>query len=649
MFFKKLFLCLVLLSSFLAEDLFASPGDTTWVTVFNKRWLTQYGNYDTTANFPTGKRYRKIRLHYILATYACPGSPQYCGSWDYTTQIYTRHAGMDSVEIARVITPYASDWLGRSKTHDFIVDVTDYASSLDGNTAMRFHYSGYSWGFSLTLKIEFIEGVPPMDAIAVKNIYDGYYAYGSATNTIENYLTAKTFSYASNVGMVNIKNTISGHGSDANGCGEFCSKYYKQKLNGNVIAQKQLWRADCGNNDVSPQTGTWIYDRANWCPGAIVWPITHDISSLTASNVNFTVDADMETYTTSPVDGGFNWVSQLVQYSSPNHSLDIAIEDIVSPNIDPNYFRKNPACSTPIIRIKNVGTNTVTSVTFKYGIPNGPALTHTWTGNIKFLDTATVVFPPSTSIMNYSTSATFTIEIDKVNGVSDQNTFNNNYKSKFTPVAVFPDTIVVKFITNSSTNANTGKNETKWTLFDQNGGIVKSRNLCNNNTMHIDSLFLVPGCYKFYFEDTGCDGLYFWNNTAGGNGSCRFERANGGSPFFTFPKDFGCNYTKGFSVVAKTPLNTTQLNSINVIEDDINIYPNPISNLAYIQIDLNKAQNIQYHLMDVSGKIILEKNLYNFKGGNEIINVSNFDNGIYFFSSSFSDGKTIVKKIIIQQ
>src|SRR4051812_28503056 len=104
---KKIVL-LVILAEVFNFSASANPGDTTVVTVFNLRKLTAYGNYDTVSTFPTNKRYRKIRMHYILGRYACPPSTQYCGSWDYTTQIFARPANNDSVELARVITPYAT-------------------------------------------------------------------------------------------------------------------------------------------------------------------------------------------------------------------------------------------------------------------------------------------------------------------------------------------------------------------------------------------------------------------------------------------------------------------------------------------------------------------------------------------------------------
>src|SRR4051812_29897265 len=63
---------LLLLAQLIGFTASANPGDTTWVTIYNNRKITQYGNYDTMATYPTGLTYRKIRLHYILGRYACP-------------------------------------------------------------------------------------------------------------------------------------------------------------------------------------------------------------------------------------------------------------------------------------------------------------------------------------------------------------------------------------------------------------------------------------------------------------------------------------------------------------------------------------------------------------------------------------------------
>lgn len=630
----------------LSIPLMANPGDTTWVTVFDQRKLTQYGNYDTTAVFPTNGRYQKIRLHYTLGRYTCvpTPTPYYCGSWDYTTQIFAMPAGKDSAEIARVITPYATDWLAQNKKHTYIVEVTDYASILEGSTSMRFHYSGYSWGFTITLKLEFIEGVPPMDALEVKNIYDGYFPYGNSANPIENYLTVKQFSFTAPTSRVFVKNFVSGHGIDNTGCSEFCNKYYRLKINGNIISQKQLWRNDCGLNQVYPQTGTWIYDRSNWCPGAVVWPIYHDLSQLTTANSTFSVDVDMQNYVTSNPSGGYQFGTQLIHYSSPNHSRDVSIEDIVSPTKDANYFRNNPRCSNPIIKIKNTGTDSVKSIVFSYGLKGGTPLTYTWTGALGFLDQTDAVFPPSSAMLSGTVSSVFQVSILSVNNISgDQNTYNNIYTSLTTPVAVFPQNFVIRMTTN-----NYGY-ENSWTLYDEYENVIASRSSLNSNTVYLDTLWDLPyGCYRISLDDSGCDGLSWWNNAAQGTGSLRVDYIGVVNTIFLFPTDIGCNFTKYFALIDPNP-NMASVNHYALNPNAIAVYPNPAQNSVYLKFDLNRNQTVNYNLQDINGRTLQRKTIHRTAGSNEIIDISQLSNGVYLISFELEDRSVITKKIVIQK
>jgi hypothetical protein len=648
----KVTFTLMLFIELFSLSLNANPGDTTWVTIYNNRKLTQYGNIDTTASFPTGMRFRKIRLHYILGRYACPSGTQYCGSWDYTTMVYARPAGMDSVEIARIITPYATDWLASNKKHDYIVDVTDYAKALEGNTAMRFKYEGYSWGFTLTLKLEMIEGIPAMDALSVKKVYDGYFAYGNNANPIENSLIPKSFTYAAPVNRVFFKNTVSGHGSDATGCGEFCSKYYRLKVDNNMISQKQLWRADCGINNVYPQTGTWLFERANWCPGAVVWPIYHDLSAVTTANTTYTVDVDMQPYTAGSNWGGYSFSSQIINYSQPNQSLDLSIEDIVAPNKDPNYARSNPRCTNPIIKIKNTGTTPITSAEFSYGLSGASPISFTWTGNLNFLEETEVALQPLTAVSLTNTADTkFNVSVVSVNGsAGDGNLFNNIYQSVAAPVSIYPDTFVVRMMTNNSTDLQTQTNETSWTLYDDYDNVIASRTGLSNNTLYLDTIALQPGCYRFTLEDKGCDGYQWWYyqyyTPNPGNGTCKIEIPGTFSTVANFSGDFGCGYTKYFKVLA--PPSTVGIRSY-VSDNNIEVYPNPAQNTIYIKLDLNNHLEVSYKVSDVNGKIIQQKSLGKMSAGYEAVDVSQLNNGVYFVGIQLGNGPVITKKAVIQR
>lgn len=647
---KVLFILLITLS--VIPDYFANPGDTTWITIFNNRKITQYGNYDTSAVLPTGKTFRKIKLHYILGRYACPSGTQYCGSWDYTTQVYAKPANADTVEIARIITPYATDWLSTNRKHDFVVDITDYSSILNGNLDFRYKYDGYSWGFTLTLKLEMIEGTPTMPALSVKNIYDGYFAYGNTSNPIENHLIAKPFVYNSPVTKAFVKNIISGHGSDDNGCGEFCSKYYDLKINNTAISQKQLWKSDCGVNDISPQTGTWLYERANWCPGQIVYPILHDISSQTSPSSTFSVDIDMELYTapTQTNTGGYNIVSQLISYAAPSFSNDISIEDIIAPNNDPNYARSNNICVNPKIKIKNTGTNPVTQVVFNYNITGGSVATYTWTGTLNFLEETIVEFGPLMPLYNGNATNEFNVSVDKVNGITgDQDLLNNTYKSTYNTVKVYPNQFIVYFSANAaSSTINPGYNEAHWTIKDVNGNIVRSRINNSNSTVFKDTVNLPDGCYTFTMDDDGCDGISWWAyqyyTPNPGNGVLRFTKLGIPISLKSFNGDFGCQTTERF-------MTSSAITSIDKVESNtpFQLFPNPASNSINLLFDVTEFQSVDFKIMDITGKECKSGNLNSIGAEVYKIDTEDLPSGMYFITCKFEKGEVLTRKFTIQK
>jgi hypothetical protein len=638
---------------FLLNSAYSSPGDTTWVTVMNLRTLDHYGNYDTSASFPTGVTWRKIRMHYVLGRYACPGNPQYCGSWDYTTEMYAMPAGADTLEIARIITPYATDWLAKNKKHDYVVEVTDYSSVLTGSLGMRFRYEGYSWGFNVTVKFEMIEGTPPMNAIQVKKIYNGYFTYGSSTNPIENYLVPKTFSYSPATPKVFMKNTVSGHGSDGNGCSEFCKKYYNLKVNANLVSTTQLWRSDCGINQEYPQTGTWLFNRGNWCPGAVVWPIYHDLSGLTSPNTSFTVDADMQAYSIANASGGYNWHSQLILYGAPNYSLDASIEDIISPTLDENHVRQNPACSNPVIKVKNTGTGTITSMVFSYGLQGKASSSYTWSGNLGFLQDEDIVLPLQASKMLSTTNKVFTVSLVHVNGGADGNSFNNIYSSVSKPVIKLPNDMSIRLKTNGSISALDGFSETTWKLLDQGGNVVADRDSMLTNTQYMDTVHLDYGCYQLVIDDYGCDGFEWWfyanYSPNPGNGFMRIERADTAGIIMNLSGDFGCQQVISFRVDSLQQPDETGLGVSVRQTSSFRIFPNPASDNFVLSLNSETPSDFHVSVSGLAGQVYISRIYKDTREIREVIPSGSLSPGIYFVSMSVSGQPAITKKLVIQR
>lgn len=645
---KYLFLFSLLFLSSL--ELLAAPGDTTWVTVYNNRKIDHYGNFDTVAALPASNaRYRKIRMHYILGRYACPAGTQYCGSWDYTTSVYAKPTGNDPIELGRIITPYATDW-SVNKKHDYIVDVTDYASILKGNLDMQYQYEGYSWGFTLTLKIEYIEGVPPMDAVNVKNIYDGYFLYGKPTDPIENHLTPTNAQYNAPAANAVLKNIISGHGMDNTGCGEFCSKYYQQKINGAVLEQKQLWKSDCGSNNVYPQTGTWLFERANWCPGEAVYPVYHDLNAVTNPGTPFEVNMDFEAYTSPNPDnaGGYNVVSQLIAYSAPNHTLDASIEDVLAPTNDPNYFRSNGICSNPIIKIKNTGSTALTALSIQYQLVGGQSATYNWTGNLAFLKEEIIDLGSNPSVFSGNESNVFSVKLVSINGQSsDENAFNNTYKTEFVHVKSYPSKFRVYFQTNNAASASNGQyNETSWKITDASGTVVASRENNANNKLYIDTLDLPAGCYTFEMNDEKCDGISWWyypNYPVNpGSGQIRFIKETTQGALKSFNGDFGCQLKEKFTVGY-----VLDVEELDKSLQNFELYPNPASENIQLVFSKQYDKKINFQISDVSGKIIKSDNFEQDNSSIHVIETKELKDGVYFIRCSFNDGTFVSQKFVI--
>jgi hypothetical protein len=353
----------------------------------------------------------------------------------------------------------------------------------------------------------------------------------------------------------------------------------------------------------------------------------------------------MEPYSTSTPSGGYNWVSQLIEYAAPSHTRDVSLENIVVPNNNENYVRQNPACANPMITVKNTGTDTVTEIVFSYGLPGGTPTTYTWTGSLGFEQDSTILFPPTAAAFVNTVTTTFEVSVVSVNGITgDNDLLNNIYRSMAPASKFFPKDIAIKFFTNASANMGTGFNESTWTLWDENGNEIASRNSLSNSTLYVDTLRdLPPGCYKFSIDDEGCDGLSYWANPNGGTGYLRFDYINANSTIYYFPGDFGCNTTVYFKV-AETNLVGLPANDL---KNTIEIYPNPVQRNASLFIDLARKQEITYCITDVCGRPILRKKM-NEGTSVETLDLEGLSGGVYFINVLLEDHSLITKKLVVQ-
>ncbi len=156
---------------------------------------------------------------------------------------------------------------------------------------------------------------------------------------------------------------ISGHGGDStNAAAEFLKKEFYYKVNGINIAKQAIWKDDCGCNPIQPQGGTWIYNRAGWCPGTVVNEYIYDLTPYIKGK-KAKVDIDFEYYKTPQIEQPGYHVSHDIFFINSNKKISVGIfpEEQSLPNYLPQKFtltyKTNNDASSNKAYIINTKTN----------------------------------------------------------------------------------------------------------------------------------------------------------------------------------------------------------------------------------------------------------------------------------------------------
>ncbi len=640
---------LLLAISLFGFGLKAAPGDTTWVGIHNNTQMTWYERYTDKALFPDGsKTYHKILMYYTLG---CANGG--CSDWDYTTRVTllqptgnidSNIASIDTLsqspliidttwqqfevkepyELARVITPYGNG-LSNNWTHDFVYDLTDFYALLKDSVEIEVFYQGWSAGFSATLNFAFIEGPRPREITKIENLYMGRGDYLNSADFEQTHLPSKNVSIAPNTTGMSLRANFSGHGFvNALNCAEFCQKDYYVKVNGQTAVTQSIWRDDCGLNPIWPQGGTWLYDRANWCPGDKSLFHHHILDTYVSGNTAIDLDVDIEAYSytvpSGQVPAGYNYAVQLIQYGDPGFAHDAELERILAPSDEDELGRLNPSCRNAIVKIKNKGSEPLTSCTVRYGLKGQAWETFQWTGNLTFGESEVVELPFGEMKEWYGLSGynlTFEASVENPNGVPDENALNNRYYSNFEAPETFPGKLQFNLRTN-----NRG-NETHWTLEALDGTVLQTGDNLSANTTYNYTFDLVPGCYFLSVKDRSKNGLSFFGNNDG-NGFIQLKN-DGGSFFFkNLNANFGTELRQYFTVGYTIGLPEDRAQSAF-----FNVYPNPAQKHIHVELISPRNESVSLSILDIHGKNVFTDVWPVGDTQNKVLNVEHLAPGLY--------------------
>lgn len=190
-------------------------------------------------------------------------------------------------EVFRFITPYRRGWTWH-------MDVTDLLPLFKDQREFDVHIGTYMKGWLVSFRLDFYEGTPERESIAVMNLWNGEAEIGNPENTTEQFYVPREMAVPANATSARVRATVTGHGMfpNSNNAGEFMPIWRTLTISsadgsggGDVIegdfismsARNYLWKSDCYLNPCRPQGGTWKFDRSGWAPGDKVDPWIVDL------------------------------------------------------------------------------------------------------------------------------------------------------------------------------------------------------------------------------------------------------------------------------------------------------------------------------------------------------------------------------------
>jgi len=325
--------------------------------------------------------------------------------------------------------------------------------------------------------------------------------------------------------------------------------------------------------------------------------------------------------------------SSLVNITNIPYNKDISIESIEA---------EGEICSPkikPILRVKNLGSETVTSITFTHNINGASNGTFIWTGSIAPYASKSIQYD---SIVGFTVLAnnSLTIEVTQVNGATDQNSANNTKNKTF---------VMTTNNTNGAPHVFTfvqdryGSESTWKIVADATGNVVASggpyTDLTANGTVtHTQNItFNAAGCYSVYVYDSYGDGI----NAGFGAGNYNLKNA-ANQVVITSNGQFGSMEKKIFNLTSL--IGVEEINSIS----NISINPNPAKDNVNIQFFLPSSKNVTISVYNSLGAMVYSDNKGDLNGSQSInLNISNLSKGIYYINIQTGDNN-ISNKLIVE-
>lgn len=178
--------------------------------------------------------------------------------------------------------------------------------------------------------------------------------------------------------------------------------------------------------------------------------------------------------------------------SEPAFDLDAAAVGVLAPA----DLLCNVSSISPEVSIVNYGAANLTNATVSVALETGESVSQNWTGNLAFVEQATVTLPAMPVGPGVHT---LSVTVSNPNGGSDQNAANNTYTYAFN-VVYGPDVSV-------SIGTDEYPEETSFSISQAGNIFYEGDGLNTLNGIETFDFCLPPGCYTLRIYDSYGDGI----------------------------------------------------------------------------------------------------------------------------------------------
>ena len=207
-----------------------------------------------------------------------------CDPYDHVGYVRVKNFRGEWVELFRYCSPFGVEC-------DDDLDVTDYNSILQGLVEFEVYYEIWqSWSYNPILTFNMQKGTPDYLYSDIQPIWFGPYDFGDYAN--QQPVPEIDFEFAENTEEAHLKIITTGHNwSNTSGnayntgnAAEFYEGTHHVYINGELKFDQHLWQT-CTPNPAGcqPQSGTWTYSRAGWCPGSMGMVWDYDLTEYLAN------------------------------------------------------------------------------------------------------------------------------------------------------------------------------------------------------------------------------------------------------------------------------------------------------------------------------------------------------------------------------